>query len=73
MRTFFDTNILVYLFDADAGEKKAGAVLLVELGGGCLSRNLKKRIHKTGYLCKMGIHRDQLSMSTLETDIGAGV
>ena len=25
MRTFFDTNILVYLFDADADEKKAQA------------------------------------------------
>ena len=27
MRTFFDTNILVYLFDADADDKNAQACL----------------------------------------------
>ena len=30
MRTFFDTNILVYLFDADAGEKKEAASVLFQ-------------------------------------------
>jgi predicted nucleic acid-binding protein len=30
MRTFFDTNILVYLFDADADEKKAQATARFE-------------------------------------------
>jgi len=30
MRTFIDTNILVYLFDADAPEKKAKATELLE-------------------------------------------
>lgn len=30
MRTFFDTNILVYLFDADAGEKKELASVLFQ-------------------------------------------
>lgn len=30
MRTFFDTNILVYLFDADAGEKKEAAAVLFQ-------------------------------------------
>lgn len=30
MRTFFDTNILVYLFDADAGEKKEAAADLFQ-------------------------------------------
>lgn len=30
MRTFFDTNILVYLFDADAEEKKEQASILFE-------------------------------------------
>jgi predicted nucleic acid-binding protein len=30
MRTFFDTNILVYLFDADAEEKKEQASVLFE-------------------------------------------
>jgi predicted nucleic acid-binding protein len=30
MRTFFDTNILVYLFDADAGEKKEAAAALFQ-------------------------------------------
>jgi predicted nucleic acid-binding protein len=29
-RTFFDTNILVYLFDADAGDKKARAAARFE-------------------------------------------
>ena len=29
-RTFFDTNILVYLFDADAGDKKARASVRFE-------------------------------------------
>lgn len=30
MRTFFDTNILIYLFDEDATEKKALAQELFE-------------------------------------------
>lgn len=30
MRTFFDTNILVYLFDSDAAEKKERASILFE-------------------------------------------
>ena len=51
MRSFFDTNILVYLFDEDNPEKKARAQVLLEKETEC-----GRALLSTQVSCKNFIH-----------------